>query len=75
MSRETEIFQRLSDSELSEITRSFRNTTWDDDHIIRRIACEVYQLPEGEETVVHMLGLAVPVSLEWERRYMKYAHR
>ena len=64
-----EIIQRLTDNELSVLTRSFRNTSWEEDHIIRRIACEYYGLPEGEETVMHMMGLAVPVAMEWQRRW------
>ena len=50
----------ISDEKLRECIQSLQNLTWDDDAPLRLLALEVH----GDDTVMHMLALAVPLAVE-----------
>jgi hypothetical protein len=54
----------LSNEDLSEIISSLQNITWEEDALLRKLAMSVYE----EDTVMHMLNLAVPLAMELNNR-------
>lgn len=63
-SRTPEQIKKLSDSELREVIRSLQNVTWEYDALLRTLAKEIH----GEDNVMTMLMLAVPLAVELEER-------
>lgn len=59
----------VSDEDLREAIKSFKNTTWDEDAILRKLTIQMYG--EGTDDVMHMLSMAVPLSIELEYRTRK----
>lgn len=65
----TNIIKNLTDEELNEIVQSLTNTSWEEDHILRKVTCKCYKVGLGEEDVMQMLSLAVPIAIELNKRY------
>ena len=59
--------KELTDIQLREVIRSLNNVTWDEDALLRTLASKIH----GEDTVVTMLMLAVPLAIELEERTLK----
>jgi predicted transcriptional regulator with HTH domain len=59
-----EIISTLTDEQLREAIEQLDYTVWEDDAYLRELAREAY----GEDNVLTMLGLAVPLALELNKR-------
>lgn len=57
-------FSKLSNSELREAILSLNNSTHDENSILRKIAKDML----GNDTVLSMVALGVPLALELEKR-------
>jgi hypothetical protein len=66
-SRTPEVIKNLTDFQLREAIRSLQNTTWDENALLRVLATKIH----GDDNVVSMLSLAVPLAVELEERTSK----
>jgi hypothetical protein len=68
-------FEDISDSDLIKATRDYRNTTFEDDHILRVIASRIFNKPIDKTNVVDIMHTAPFVALELARRLHEYSSR
>lgn len=62
--------QELSTEAIRELICSLKNTVWDEEHLLRKVATQIH----GEDNVLTMVSLAVPLAmeLEWRTRGMNF---
>ncbi len=66
-----EIFKTLTNEELIDVAKRFKNTYFEDDDPLRIIASMVYQVKPQDVNVGHILNIAPSLAIELAKRLEK----